>query len=156
MSDQVRRAAVVLLEREDGRVLCVWNRRYAGWSLPGGMVEPGEAVEHALVREVLEETSLRVTSFTLVHERSHEVVAQVARQDRASCVSVFRALSAEGSPRQVEPSSPVAWLTREEFLQWSPFGPFYVEVFERWEAFPALIMGRCSAECPCDCHEVSS
>lgn len=30
------------------------------WTLPGGLVEPGERLESAVVREVLEETGLRV------------------------------------------------------------------------------------------------
>jgi len=40
----VNRAAVSYVEREDGRILCVWNSRYGGWALPGGKVEEGETV----------------------------------------------------------------------------------------------------------------
>jgi len=47
----------------DGRVVLVRRRQppLAGeWSLPGGTVELGETLEQALVREVFEETGLRV------------------------------------------------------------------------------------------------
>jgi NADH pyrophosphatase NudC (nudix superfamily) len=54
----LRYAAVSYIERQDGRLLCVWNQRYEGWSLPGGMVEDGESPEQALGRELREETSL--------------------------------------------------------------------------------------------------
>jgi 8-oxo-dGTP diphosphatase len=47
----------------DGRLLLI-RRGHAPhvglWSLPGGRVEPGESAEAAVVREVLEETALRV------------------------------------------------------------------------------------------------
>ena len=48
---------------DEGKVLLV-KRKYeplkGQWSLPGGMVEIGETLETALVREMLEETALRV------------------------------------------------------------------------------------------------
>ncbi len=52
--------AVVLDAR--GRVLLVRRGRPPGagsWSLPGGHVEPGESLDAAIVREVLEETAVR-------------------------------------------------------------------------------------------------
>ena len=48
---------------DEGKVLLI-RRRYeplkGEWSLPGGMVEIGETLESALMREMLEETGLRV------------------------------------------------------------------------------------------------
>jgi ADP-ribose pyrophosphatase YjhB (NUDIX family) len=52
--------AVVLDVR--GRVLLVRRRRppsAGSWSLPGGHVEPGESLDAAIQREVLEETAVR-------------------------------------------------------------------------------------------------
>ncbi len=50
---------------EEGRVLLVERGKppLAGfWSVPGGVVETGERLEDALVREVFEETGLEVTT----------------------------------------------------------------------------------------------
>jgi 8-oxo-dGTP diphosphatase len=47
----------------DGRLLLVQRGRGTAvgqWSIPGGRVEPGETLAHAVERELLEETGLRV------------------------------------------------------------------------------------------------
>jgi 8-oxo-dGTP diphosphatase len=52
-----------------GRLLLVRRGTEPGrglWSVPGGRVEPGESLEEAVVREVAEETGLRVTVGRLV------------------------------------------------------------------------------------------
>ena len=55
------RAAAAVIFDTDGRVLLVkenYDRRR--WSLPGGVVEPGESDEEAAMRETLEETGVVV------------------------------------------------------------------------------------------------
>jgi nucleoside triphosphatase len=50
-----------LVVRQDGKVLLVKSHKWSGlYSVPGGHVEFGEKLEDAVVREVAEETGLRV------------------------------------------------------------------------------------------------
>jgi 8-oxo-dGTP diphosphatase len=51
--------AVCLLQR-DGRVLMLRQPHRDGWSLPGGLLSRGENAGDAVVREVREETGLRI------------------------------------------------------------------------------------------------
>jgi 8-oxo-dGTP diphosphatase len=61
----VVRVAVGVVVRADGAVLLADRpgaRAYAGyWEFPGGKIEPGESVEHALARELAEELAITVT-----------------------------------------------------------------------------------------------
>ncbi|GIN74233.1 DNA mismatch repair protein MutT [Bacillus sp. J14TS2] len=52
-------AYVFIYDKNDKKVLMV-NNKGSGWSLPGGAVEQGETLEQAAIREVEEETSLRI------------------------------------------------------------------------------------------------
>jgi 8-oxo-dGTP diphosphatase len=57
--------AAVILDPA-GRVLLIRRGDGRGWSLPGGMMEPGEKLAECLVREVQEETGLDVEPLRLV------------------------------------------------------------------------------------------
>lgn len=57
-------AAGVTIYRPDQGVLLLWRHRFItdtwGWEIPAGAAEPGESVEDAARREVLEEAGWRV------------------------------------------------------------------------------------------------
>jgi 8-oxo-dGTP diphosphatase len=49
-----------------GQVLLIKSPRYGDWEFPGGQVEEGETIPHALEREVFEETGIIVRVKLLV------------------------------------------------------------------------------------------
>ncbi len=57
--------SAIILDRQ-GRVLLQQRSDGGQWGLPGGSVEIGESVREAVVREVQEETGLRVTAGRLI------------------------------------------------------------------------------------------
>jgi 8-oxo-dGTP diphosphatase len=59
-------AAAAIIRDERGHVLLIHRGDGRGWSLPGGVMEPGESIVDCLVREVWEETGLEVKPGRLV------------------------------------------------------------------------------------------
>lgn len=129
--ERPRFAAVSLVQREDGRILTVYNHRYEGWTLPGGLCEDGESLPEAQARELREETSLVTIHAAWVHGGEHGLTAPNApRPGRASYVALYVVGLYRGTAREVESGCPVCWMTPEEFVSRSPFGEFYKRVFE--------------------------
>ena len=60
MSSEIEAAGGVVLDGE-GRVAVVHRPKYDDWSLPKGKLDEGESFEEAALREVWEETGLRVS-----------------------------------------------------------------------------------------------
>ena len=94
-------AAMVVLGDATGRYAVVYSPRRGEWSAPGGWLEPGEAASEGAVREVLEETGIRLDVNELQpwgFER-YEPVSIVGRWPRtASCLQVYRATLTEAAP----------------------------------------------------------
>jgi 8-oxo-dGTP pyrophosphatase MutT (NUDIX family) len=141
----LNRAAVAYIEDPEGKLLVVYNRRYRGWSLPGGKVEEGEAVEAACRRELEEETGMLANSVLPLYDGPHGTQVDTTR---GSHVHVFR-VEAFGEPREMEEGCPVKWLTRAEFLASSPFAAFYEKVFTAVPPRPDAATLECN-HCGCD------
>ena len=79
-----------------GRVFLVKHSYVAGWHLPGGGVEPGETVNEALDRELMEEGGITPLEPPVLHGVFFN--SRVSRRDHVM-VFVVRAFKQDGGPR---------------------------------------------------------
>jgi len=93
------KAGVVLIERK--------NYPY-GWAIPGGFVDYGETVEHAAVREALEETGLRVKNLKLFG-----VYSDPKRDPRGHIISIVFTATATGAPRASSDAAGIGVFTKK-------------------------------------------
>lgn len=90
------RAAVIDPEQ---RVFLIKHSYVSGWHLPGGGVEPGETLLHALTRELMEEGNIVLTGAPALHGIFYN--AQASRRDHVA-LYVVRAFRAEAPQRTRE------------------------------------------------------
>ena len=79
-------AVDAVIQMEDGNIVFIQrqNPPFQGqWALPGGQVEVGETVEEAIIREVMEETGLKVKVVRLIG-----VFSDPQRDPRGHTVSI--------------------------------------------------------------------
>ncbi len=79
--------------KEKGIVLIRRKNPPYGWAIPGGFVDYGESLEHAAVREAMEETGLRVELVRQFHTYSDP-----RRDPRQHTITTVFIARAEGVP----------------------------------------------------------
>jgi 8-oxo-dGTP diphosphatase len=105
---QRREGADALVRDARGRVLLVRRADDGRWAMAGGWVDPGETPERAVVREVAEETGLRVSAPRLLH----------TKQRPASVHYTFGCKLDGGDLRTSDESLEVAFVSPDEIDQW--------------------------------------
>lgn len=115
-----------------GRLLLIRRGHdpYRGsWSLPGGRVEPGETDEEALLRELVEETGLRVT------------VGRHCGSVRGGLYDIhdYACTVTDGDLRAGDDAVEVAWVDAATFLTLDERGaltPDLAETLRGWRMLP--------------------
>lgn len=68
------------------KIVIVYSEAKGYWTPPGGGVEPGETVENAIVREVLEETNMRVLKQRVIGYQEISEPHRLTTQVRSVCI----------------------------------------------------------------------
>ncbi|WP_327238030.1 NUDIX domain-containing protein [Streptomyces sp. NBC_01317] len=113
-------SAVVL--DDDGRVLLARRADTGGWSLVGGIPEPGEQPAVAVVREVEEETAVRCRAERVVLVQGLEPV-QYPNEDRCQFMDITFLCRATGGEARVndDESLDVGWFSLDALPDLSEF-----------------------------------
>jgi ADP-ribose pyrophosphatase YjhB (NUDIX family) len=108
--------------REDGKVLAVARRGTTDqWGLPGGKVDPGEDAVDALVREVWEESFIKLDK--------NKLVPVFNRKDAKFFVITYLYNGTiKDIPKQGD-AGPAAWVTWEQLIG-GPFGKYNAKLKE--------------------------
>lgn len=103
-------AALVVNDREE--ILLV-KSPWRGWEYPGGLIEPGETFQEALVREVREEAGveIEITGFVGICKNIEKDIVNID----------FRARYVSGELTTSEESTEVIWAAPEKALEMITF-----------------------------------
>ena len=108
--------AAAVIRGAEGRVLIArrpMDKHQGGlWEFPGGKVEPGESVEVALARELLEELGIVVTRSRPLIQVHHDY------PDKQVLLDVWKVTAFEGLAHGAE-GQPLAWVTPDALLSYS-------------------------------------
>ena len=102
-------AAGGFVMNSQGQVLLIKSPRYGDWEFPGGQVEEGETIPHALEREVFEETGIIVRVKSLVGIYSNIRKPSIVNMDFI-CEYISGELTTSVESTQVE------WVDSEQAL----------------------------------------
>jgi ADP-ribose pyrophosphatase YjhB (NUDIX family) len=124
----------------DGQVLVARRNRgpaYGLWTLPGGMVEAGETLAQALIREINEETGMTVEPVALAGHREVMVRDAAGKVERHFVILCFASRWIAGEPSLNEELAEAKWLRPSELASLKTtegLAAIIAAAFERMEA----------------------
>ncbi|MFP7494507.1 NUDIX domain-containing protein [Terribacillus saccharophilus] len=104
--------AVSAVIRNDQHILLQQRSDNGKWALPGGNMDPGESIQHAICREVIEETGLDISVERIigVYSDPNHIIAYTDGEVRQQFSICFAAEVSGGKLRKSEESFAVAWV----------------------------------------------
>ncbi len=105
----LRRNSILLVQR--GR-----NPLKGYWSLPGGLIEPGEKIEAALIREVREETGLTVRPKRLFEIFERIMLDANGRPEYHYILHDYLCTVKGGALQAGDDAGKVAWISRPALI----------------------------------------
>lgn len=107
-------AVVFRKENNEIKYLLIRNRRSAHWGFPKGHIEPGESDEETAIREVLEETGLRIEILPgFVRKSNYTIQGKIEKS-----VSIFLANTVDTDYKlQVEEIEECGWFDFDSALK---------------------------------------
>lgn len=69
-----------------GKIVVVYAENKGYWTLPGGGIEPGETYEEAIIREIQEESNMKVLHQELIGYQDIYEPDRIIRQTRSFCI----------------------------------------------------------------------
>lgn len=123
------RRSVSIVAKRNGQVLVVSSRKWGGFSLPGGKIDPGETPDQAAVREFREETGCEIVDLKPLGEIEHNPVAQDPDRNKWLC-RCYVADIGDQEPRQNEDGTIPRWATPDEIRESSLYRSLTVRILE--------------------------
>lgn len=120
LNQNITVAADAVVFRKDGNKLQLLlikrgNEPYKGmWALPGGFVEDNEELEAAAIRELEEETGLKLPALKQLH-----AFGKVGRDPRGRCISVTHYAIVESNQQVAggDDATHAEWVNREDISE---------------------------------------
>jgi ADP-ribose pyrophosphatase YjhB (NUDIX family) len=110
-----RLSVAIVVQRED-KILVVSSRKWGGFSLPGGKLDPGETFDQAAKREFLEETGCEITSLASLGAIEHQPVDSDPNRDHWLCMC-YTAEIGNQKPKQSEEGTVPRWASHQEVAE---------------------------------------
>lgn len=105
----------------DGKVFLACRARgpaHGVWTMPGGVVEAGETLNEALVREIDEETKMKIEPVALAGHREVMVRDAAGRAERHFVIMCFASRWISGEPELNEELAEGRWVELSELSEY--------------------------------------